>query len=344
MDDFPTDPESAPNENASFVAPRGFGALALSLGLAAAIPKEKPAAAVEDPPEDCWPKANTPGAPSSPFTAGLAGPADRAGAPPNPPVPSWGTELKGLVAELLVVPEAPNTNPWEEEELAPELLGLLILVESAKADVNSPGLGTMSLGLVAAPKLKPPGIDGAGFAPEPPFSGLEESLPGMVALRIWPELNADGVELPLLAGLPNVNPPEINEAPPPEAREEAAPRAKLLLGLLAPNMGENPLVAPIPLPSALVVWAEVNLSTFFTSESLLWVWIGDPIVIPPVLAEDPKLNPGAAGKDEETVVAASPGDAVVVISNMEPPLALGAQPAGGAPNWKPEPEAADDGA
>ena len=65
---------------------------------------------------------------------------------------------------------------------------------------------------------------------------------------------------------------------------------------------------------------------------------------PPVLAEDPKLNPGAAGKDEETVVAASPGDTVVVISNMEPPLALGAQPAGGVPNWKPEPEAADDGA
>ena len=268
LDDFPTDPESAPNGNVSFVAPRGFGALALSLGLAAAIPKEKPAAAVEDPPEDCWPKANTPGAPSSPFTAGLAGPVDRAGAPPNPPVPSWGTELKGLVAELLVVPEAPNTNPWEVEELAPELLGLLILVESAKADVNSPGLGTVSLGLVAAPKLKPPGIDGAGFAPVPPFSGLEESLPGMVALRIWPELNADGVELPLLAGLPNVNPPVINEAP-PEAREGAAPRAKLLLGLLAPNTGENPLVAPIPLPSVLVVWAEVNLSTFFTSESLL---------------------------------------------------------------------------
>lgn len=271
--------------------------------------------------------------------------AERVGALLKPPVPSWGTELKGLVAVLPVVPEAPNTNPWEVEELAAELSGLCTLVESATADVNSPGFDTVSLlGLVAAPKLKPLGIDEGSFVPEPPISGLKESVPGVVTLEVWPEPNTDGAELSLLAGAPNTNPPEVNELAPPVASEGAAPRAKLLLGLLAPNTGENPLVVPIPLPSLMALWAEVNLSTLFASESLSWAWAGNPKVIPSVLAEDPKLKPGAAGKVDVEVVVSSPGEDTVVLPNTEPPLALAAQLAGGVPNWKPEPEEADNGA
>ena len=152
----------------------------LSLGFAAATPKEKPPVAVEDPAEE----AKSPGVtPTSPFTAGLAA----AGATPK-------AKPKGLAAVLLV-----NAKPWEAEELAAELL--------APSLANSPGLGPALLA-VAVPKLNPPGNDGCcSFAPEPPpLSGFEEPLPVKVTLEVRPEPNPEGgaaATLSLLAGPPN---------------------------------------------------------------------------------------------------------------------------------------------